>query len=44
MITQFKQEHSLKQTNTDINHDLNVNQEQLYRFSNHSLLLPKISE
>ena len=27
--------------NTDINHALNVNQEQLYRFSNHSLLVPK---
>ena len=31
----------MKQTNTDINRALNVNQEQLYRFSNHSLLLPK---
>ena len=40
MITQSKRAY-LKQTNTYINRALNVNQEQLYRFSNHSLLLPK---
>ena len=40
MITQSKRAY-LKQTNTDINRVLNVNQEELYRFSNHSLLLPK---
>ena len=40
MITQSKRAY-LKQTNTDINRALNVNQEQLYRFSNHSLLLSK---
>ena len=44
MITQFKQEHSLKQTNTDINNALNVNQEQLYKLSNHSLLLSETSK